>query len=224
VLGRVIAGVGGAGCQALVSLIILDLFPLRQVAALRSYVNIAATTGRSLGGPIGGFLADTIGWRWSFILQSPLIVLSGLIVWYLVPQTNHSKSSTPNSDAGENEVPAISKWARIDFAGAFLIASTITSIMLAAELAGQKLPWNHPIIFGLIALSLASGVLFVYTENHWALEPIFPLHLLKKQEVVCGYLVLALQVSAQLAVSTLSSTIHLHWPKLVYFLASHGQC
>jgi MFS family permease len=207
VIGRVIAGIGGAGCQALVSLIILDLFPLRQVAALRSYVNIAATTGRSLGGPIGGFLADTIGWRWSFILQSPLIVVSGLIVWYLVPQNSHSKGPTTNGETRENGESGTSKWARIDFAGAILIASTITSIMLAAELAGQKLPWNHPIIFGLIALSLASGVLFVYTENHWAVEPIFPLHLLKKQEVVCGYLVLALQISAQLAVSTLASLV-----------------
>jgi predicted MFS family arabinose efflux permease len=64
VIGRIISGIGGAGCNAMVSLIILDLFPLRQVASLRSYVNVAATTGRSLGGPVGGFLADTIGWRW----------------------------------------------------------------------------------------------------------------------------------------------------------------
>jgi MFS family permease len=80
ILGRVITGIGGAGANALVSLIILgkkllsiskalseyqaDLVPLREVASLRSYVNIAATTGRSLGGPIGGALADSIGWRW----------------------------------------------------------------------------------------------------------------------------------------------------------------
>ena len=64
VIGRIVSGIGGAGCNVLVSLIILDLVPLRQVASLRSYVNVAATTGRSLGGPIGGFLADTIGWRW----------------------------------------------------------------------------------------------------------------------------------------------------------------
>lgn len=44
--------------------VVQDLFPIREVASLRSYVNIAATTGRSLGGPVGGFLADTIGWRW----------------------------------------------------------------------------------------------------------------------------------------------------------------
>lgn len=42
----------------------LDMVPIREVASWRSYVNIAATTGRSLGGPIGGYLIDTIGWRW----------------------------------------------------------------------------------------------------------------------------------------------------------------
>jgi hypothetical protein len=42
----------------------LDMVPLRDVAAWRSYVNIAATTGRSLGGPLGGYLTDSIGWRW----------------------------------------------------------------------------------------------------------------------------------------------------------------
>ena len=38
--------------------------PLRDVATWRGYVNIASTLGRSAGGPMGGYLADTIGWRW----------------------------------------------------------------------------------------------------------------------------------------------------------------
>jgi len=41
-----------------------DLVPLREVASWQSYLNIVATIGRSLGGPLGGILADTIGWRW----------------------------------------------------------------------------------------------------------------------------------------------------------------
>lgn len=41
-----------------------DLVPLIHVAAWRSYVNVVGTIGRSIGGPIGGLLADTIGWRW----------------------------------------------------------------------------------------------------------------------------------------------------------------
>lgn len=42
----------------------LDLVPLIEVATWRSYVNLLATLGRSIGGPLGGFLADTVGWRW----------------------------------------------------------------------------------------------------------------------------------------------------------------
>jgi predicted MFS family arabinose efflux permease len=41
----------------------LDLVPLRDVATWRSYVNVVSTVGRSIGGPLGGFLSDTIGWR-----------------------------------------------------------------------------------------------------------------------------------------------------------------
>ena len=34
------------------------------VAVLRSYVNVVSTIGLSGGGPLGGYLADLIGWRW----------------------------------------------------------------------------------------------------------------------------------------------------------------
>ncbi|KAL1608007.1 hypothetical protein SLS60_002946 [Paraconiothyrium brasiliense] len=60
ILGRVISGLGASGMTALVSVLITDLVPLRDVATWRSYVNIAATTGRSIGGPLGGWLADTL--------------------------------------------------------------------------------------------------------------------------------------------------------------------
>ena len=68
VLGRVLAGVGGAGKHCLVSIVIArqsqdaldspagltsgDLVPIREFASRRSCANIAATAGRSLGGPI----------------------------------------------------------------------------------------------------------------------------------------------------------------------------
>lgn len=63
ILGRVLSGSVGAGMTVLVSIIISDLVPLRESEALRSHVNVAATTGRSLGGPLGGWLAATVGGR-----------------------------------------------------------------------------------------------------------------------------------------------------------------
>ncbi|QDS75640.1 hypothetical protein FKW77_006935 [Venturia effusa] len=188
VLGRIVSGVGSAGASALVSLIILDLVPLRKVASLRSYVNIAATTGRSLGGPVGGFLSDTIGWRWSFLGQAPLIAMSALLVWILVPHRVHDDEETKTE-----------KFSRIDFAGAFFLATTITSFLLVVEIGGRKLAWNHPFILVLVATTMLSAMLFVITETRWAAEPIFPTHLLKQKDVICQYLVMALQIAAQLA-------------------------
>jgi hypothetical protein len=80
----VASGLGGAGMVVIVSVLITgelafligntrtalltrycgDLVPLIEVATWRSYVNVLATLGRSIGGPLGGFLADTVGWRW----------------------------------------------------------------------------------------------------------------------------------------------------------------
>ena len=42
----------------------VDIAPPSKVALLRSYVNIAAVTGRAAGGPVGGLLIDSVGWRW----------------------------------------------------------------------------------------------------------------------------------------------------------------
>lgn len=43
---------------------VLDLLPIREVAQWRAYVNLVATFGRSIGGPLGGWLVDVVGWRW----------------------------------------------------------------------------------------------------------------------------------------------------------------
>lgn len=61
---RAIQGAGGAGMVSMVSIIITDLVPMNEVAALRSYVNILQTVGRSAGGVLGGLLTESIGWRW----------------------------------------------------------------------------------------------------------------------------------------------------------------
>jgi MFS family permease len=81
IIGRVIQGAGSAGMVSMVSILLtgmfvfsldasflfifcLDLVPLHEVAAYRSYVNVFSTVGRSCGGLIGGFLTQSIGWRW----------------------------------------------------------------------------------------------------------------------------------------------------------------
>lgn len=196
VLGRSIAGIGGAGMSVIVSILITDLVPLIQVASWRSYVNVIATAGRSLGGPLGGLLADTIGWRWSFIGQMPFMILAFFLLAF------NLKEPTAEHDHGRPLIQSRqgSQIGRIDFFGAFLITGAIVSFLVAVDMAGGAASWKDPLVIGLIYTSISLGTIFNIFETRYAREPIFPTKLLLQREVITAYAVQALQVGAQLAV------------------------
>ncbi|KAH8175964.1 major facilitator superfamily protein [Sarocladium implicatum] len=198
ILGRVVSGVGGSGLMVLAMLIITDLVPLREAATWQSYLNLASTTGRSLGAPVGGWLADAVGWRWSFLSQVPIFLLAvALSALWLRPQTFSARGAPPGEDEPSSDDKS-SRLARIDFAGAVLLAVTMISFLLPFELGGTKIPWTHPLIPGLLVAAFAFGVLFFLVESRLAKEPIFPVHLLTSRNIVAGYLISAAQAAAQL--------------------------
>lgn len=47
-----------------VAILLSDIVPLRERGEWQGYMNFIYATGTSSGAPLGGFLADSIGWRW----------------------------------------------------------------------------------------------------------------------------------------------------------------
>ncbi|KAL2264168.1 hypothetical protein VTK26DRAFT_1286 [Humicola hyalothermophila] len=193
ILGRIISGAGASGMTALVSILITDLFPIREVAQWRAYVNLVATIGRSIGGPLGGWLVDVIGWRWSFFGQLPPIALAIVLVAVYLPNLS---SAGPDSLAPVDHVSK-SKFSRIDFKGSVLFALTVLALLLPIELAGNTLPWSHPTIPSLVALSAVFLFVFVAVEKRQR-EPILPLAIFKRRDAVLSFLILGFQTAAQL--------------------------
>jgi MFS family permease len=200
ILGRVISGLGAAGMTVIVSIVITDLVPIRQVAAWRSYVNIFHIFGRSVGGPLGGFLADTVGWRWSFLGQVPLTFLAIILVAIKLPPSESTKPQVKGQP---------SKLGRVDFIGSILLASTLLSLLGSLSLASGILSLSHPLVIGLLAGSLVLATFFTIYELKVPLEPVFPPRLLIQRDVATQYLIIALQAAAQLSVS---DTIQSHHP------------
>ncbi|KAI2468771.1 MFS general substrate transporter [Annulohypoxylon bovei var. microspora] len=190
IVGRVISGSGGAGLMSLAAVIITDLAPLRDVASWQSYLNVVATVGRSLGGPVGGFLADTIGWRWSFFGQAPLFILAMILCAMVLPNLTTRQGQI---DAETTK----GRLARIDFLGAIFLGSGLLAILLPLRIAGQKVPWTSPIVPSLLAAGAVLLTLFIITEMRWAKEPILPLRLLRNRDVVFSYLIMVCQTAAQ---------------------------
>lgn len=188
ILGRVISGAGSSGMTALVSILIADLAPLRDVATWRSYVNVVATTGRSIGGPLGGWLADTVGWRWSFLGQVPLTCLAIILATITLPsRLQHSKVSMQGS-----------RLARIDFIGALLMTLSILCLLIPLEIGGDQVPWSSPTIGILLTCAVMFGVLFLAAEKWVAKEPIMPLSLLQQRDMVVSSFVMTFQCAAQI--------------------------
>ncbi|KAK7178545.1 hypothetical protein DPSP01_014019 [Paraphaeosphaeria sporulosa] len=192
IIGRVISGLGASGMTALVSILITDLVPLRDVATWRSYVNIAATTGRSIGGPLGGWLADTVGWRWSMMGQSPAAAIAIVLIATVLPSHTQSTSDAVGTTRG-------SKLARIDFLGSLLTTLTILCFLLPLQIGGDRLPWSHPAILGLLGAAYVFAALFVLVEARFAREPVIPLALFQNKDVVLSALIMMIQGMAQMA-------------------------
>jgi MFS family permease len=64
IAARAFAGIGGGGMSTVVSIMMSDIIPLRNRGTWQGYVNIIYACGSSAGAPLGGILADTVGWRW----------------------------------------------------------------------------------------------------------------------------------------------------------------
>ncbi|KAJ5684877.1 uncharacterized protein N7477_001222 [Penicillium maclennaniae] len=191
ILGRAICGMGGGGIMTISSIIITDIVPRREVATWRAYVNVAMTLGRSLGGPLGGWLSDTIGWRWLFLLQAPFVALAALLVIVKLPVTQSLSFDIAADGNG-------SRLKRIDFLGTALLGSSIIAITALLDQGGKSFPWRS----WLTAFTAGGGLLlllaFVLVEAYVANDPIFPLRILRRPNVATSYLISVLQITAQL--------------------------
>ncbi|KAL7412507.1 major facilitator superfamily domain-containing protein [Mrakia frigida] len=165
---RLVAGCGGGGLLTVTAIIISDLVSLQDRGLYQGYVNLLFGAGSASGAIFGGAVADRFGWRWAFGMQVlPLLVSFTLILW---------KVHVP---APINAQTPWQLFKRIDWLGAFLIVTSVTSLMLSLSLhSASSLPWSHPAVYLLLALFLASTIGFWACEQYHAAEPLIPMSLL----------------------------------------------
>ena len=79
-LARVGVGVGEAGCTPAAHSLISDAVPVERRASAIAFYGLGIPIGGLLGMIIGGFLADTVGWRRAFMfVGAPGLVLAAFV-------------------------------------------------------------------------------------------------------------------------------------------------
>jgi MFS family permease len=154
IVASAIAAVGAGAMMPLVFAVVGDLFPPTERAKWIGLLNIPLGVFTLTGPALGGFIVDTLNWRYLFWLAIPLLVLCLVTVPLGVP-------SMANRD----------KSRKIDFKGCFWMALAASSSILAFSFAGTTFPWLSTPILGLLLLSALCWVVFVRVETR-AGEPI----------------------------------------------------
>ncbi|EMD40562.1 hypothetical protein CERSUDRAFT_111161 [Gelatoporia subvermispora B] len=173
IAARAIAGMGGGGVMTVSSVAVTDLIPLRQRGLYQGMTNILFGLGAGLGGPLGGWMNDALGWRSAFLLQMPLLVFSFVLVTL--------KVSIRLPDEIENQ-SVRAKLRRIDFLGSFTLVGTVGCLLLGLSLKStEELPWSNPIIWGLLLASVVWCAFFIYVETYVSPYPVMPMRLIKQR-------------------------------------------
>ena len=139
---RVVQGAAAGIIQPLAQAILLDLYPRQHHGRMLALWGATIMTGPIMGPVLGGIITDLASWRWIFVLNVPLGMIAVL---------------------GLGQVPAgieLSREARIDGIGIFLLIIGVGSLQLALERSiGQSWPPSGEIIVEAVIAALAISVI-----------------------------------------------------------------
>ncbi|RPB22841.1 MFS general substrate transporter [Terfezia boudieri ATCC MYA-4762] len=174
IAARAFAGIGGGGMTTVASILMSDIVSIRKRGTWQGILNIIFALGAAVGGPLGGWLSDTIGWRWAFIGQAPLTLIAFLTVTFALHLPQDPVASVKT------------KLLRVDFPGAFTLVLAIFSFLLSLDLSINSIGFS---MSSLITLSIFLGsvllfVSFYHIENSYSAEPFCPPELVKRREIL----------------------------------------
>jgi EmrB/QacA subfamily drug resistance transporter len=159
---RALQGLGAGGLMVGVIAAIGDLVSPRERGQYMGYM-MAAMMIAMVGGPlVGGYITDSLSWRWIFYINMPV---GGAALIYLI-RTLH--------------IPLNPVAHKIDYLGAGVLAIGATAIVLVTTWGGSQYAWGSTTIMSLIVLAVIAVAAFIWVEAR-AAEPILPLHVFKNR-------------------------------------------
>ncbi len=162
VLARGVQGVGAGGVMTLTFAIIGDVVPARQRGRYIGYLGSVWAVASVVGPLTGGFIVDTVSWRWVFLINLPIGAMVLAVIGVVL------------------KLPATHRPARLDVAGAMLLTAGVSLVLLALVQIeqGGLAAWRNAAFFGSAGAGVALLAGFVWWETV-AEEPLLPLRLFR---------------------------------------------
>lgn len=159
VAARAVQGLGMGTLQPLSQTIIGDLIPARNRGKYQGIMGAVFGVTSVLGPLVGGWITDSLGWRWLFFLPVPL----GIIALYFIARFLHMPEGRVNQ-------------AKFDMWGALTLIPALVLILLATTWGGNMYDWNSSTIIGMFVVGAVFLGGFIWAELR-AADPLLPLRM-----------------------------------------------
>src|SRR5271163_76743 len=126
-VARIVQGGGGGGLQPLAQAILADTFPPRLRGLAFSLYGVTAIFAPSIGPTLGGWITDNYTWRWIFLMNLPVGLLTLFLVFTFVEDPPFLKRATLQQN-------------KIDYIGFGLLAVGVAFLQIVLD-KGQEDGW-----------------------------------------------------------------------------------
>jgi len=184
ILFRGIQAIGGAMISANGRAVASIALPASERGKAMGVASMAFHVGFLTGPTLGGFLIDSVGWRWIFYLNLPVGLWGAYLAWTLLEESKETV-----------------KGITVDFPGAILLMLTCTLFIYGMN----ELPhagWGNPLVAKMLGLAAVALALFVFVELKSPM-PILSFSLFRNRLFTASMLSLFFITSTQSAISFL---------------------
>lgn len=173
ILFRVVQGGAGGALIPISQAILMETFPPRERGMAMAIFGVGAMFGPIIGPALGGWITDTMNWRWIFYINLPIGILATVMTGLFIFDPSYLR---------QGKIP-------IDYRGLLLLTVGLGALQIMLD-KGQQEDWfNSPFIVTLAAVSLVSLTLMVMVELRES-HPVVNLRLFRELSFSAGNLIM----------------------------------
>jgi MFS transporter, DHA2 family, multidrug resistance protein len=177
---RVLQGLGGGGLAPSEQSILADSFPAEQRGQAFALYGIAVVVAPTLGPTIGGIITDSFSWRWIFLVNVPVCLLSLFLSGMFL--TDPPAVKKDRDDALRGGI-------KVDFLGFILVAVGLACMQVVLD-KGTEDDWfssDFILIFAVVSVICLTTLIF-WELNHD--DPIVDLSLMRSRNFSAAMIVM----------------------------------
>ncbi|GME30030.1 MFS general substrate transporter [Neofusicoccum parvum] len=203
IVGRAIAGIGGAALFSGGMTMVALVTPIRRRAMYNSILTSMFGIASVVGPLLGGAFTDKLSWRWCFWINLPFgaVAFMAVLLIFRMPERPHTNLTVKE------------KLLKLDLLGGFLFVPAIVCLLLALQWGGITYSWKDSRVWGCILGFVLIIACFVGSQIYRGEDATIPPRIMKQRTVL----------SSTLFIAFLSMGVYAHFYYLpFYFQAVKG--